>query len=523
MAKTERFNIGFLVLDQQHEEIFLSVTPGFEHGPGIQRDGLTSPRMSDPHSVPRIGHQFKRAPDRTLPSTVDPYVQRAGTWTLYHHLKQFVARRGSEWTVVGVQSNGDLTMNPWHVAYLGTSHIANQNGELCALLTENEPQEPIGSRIYRSLVKWSDAAAAARKMRYECLKLRIEEIPRGHALKISDPELANRYDALLSNVEAYDSNTKDLAPLVEFAFSGKPVVEDGVELSLANVIDRFEDIRHIFNLPTLPAKGLFHQQEVKDVNFGEYQLFKNVNERRAALSSPVIIDLDIDGRVGVQWEDASKVLRSKHFKQTKDSPTRRGEFRRYLDQADPDKVEIFFPHNVYPFGVLGVQEPLSPDNGGNLVCLSSGGLSGRVGNTLEGIARIMFDFFGCRDAMVLDEGYDVFFVVNPSKEGGGYKYNNEELMKRILTFTKERVDKDHDESLKKEKERADKDHNESLKTPKPDPTGMKAFPINKALLSEIEVDYNKIGSAEYGDVMLVEPQRSQMRSVLIIAARKTSA
>ena len=104
MAKTERFNIGFLLLDQQHEEIFLSVTPGFEHGPGIQRDGLTSPRMSDPHSVPRIGHHFKRAPDRTLPSTVDPYVQRAGTWTLYHHLKQFVASRGAEWTVVGVQA-----------------------------------------------------------------------------------------------------------------------------------------------------------------------------------------------------------------------------------------------------------------------------------------------------------------------------------------------------------------------------------------------------------------------------------
>jgi hypothetical protein len=121
---------------------------------------------------------------------------------------------------------------------------------------------------------------------------------------------------------------------------------------------------------------------------------------------------------------------------------------------------------VYPFGVLGIQEPQS-DTSGGLVCLSSGGLSGRVGNTLEGTARIMLDFFGCTDAMVLDEGYDVFFISNPAGDGRSYKYSNEVLLRKVLAFTKERLDRDHEDSL-----RAARDYTF--------PNGMKNFPLNKA-------------------------------------------
>jgi hypothetical protein len=283
-------------------------------------------------------------------------------------------------------------------------------------------------------------------------------------------------------------------------------VEDGVELSLANAIDRFEDIRHVFNLPTVPAKGFLRGQQVDRLNFGEYQLFANLNERRAALFSPVLIDLDIDGRVSVDWDEVASTLRRRHFKESSESPTRRGQFRRYRDQADQDKVEIFFPYNVYPFGVVGIQEPHVEERGG-LVCLSSGGLSGRVGNTLEGTARIMFDFFGCTDAMVLDEGYDVFFISNPVNSKGDYVCSNEELLAKVLSFTKERVDRDHDDSVKTARDYVF-------------PGGMKCFPLNIELLKEIDDDFASSGKKEYTDVLLVSPQRSQMRSVLIFAARK---
>lgn len=506
MARTERFNIGFLQLDPG-EEMFLSVTPGFEHGPGIQRDGITSPRMSDPHDVPRIRNLHGLpAGARRFGATTDAYVQRAGTWTLYHHLKAFIESRGSEWTVVGVQSNGDLTMNPWHIAYIGRSHIVTQAGELCGLLTEGDPQEPVSSRIYRCIVKWSPDAAAARQALYDGLDLRVEETVRGRALRIADTAAAAAQEVWMKQLPEYDVRTKNIAPLVEFALSGKPVVEDGVELSLANAIDRFQDVRHVFNLPTVRATGFLKGQEVNRVNFGEFQLFGNLNERRAALSSPVVIDLNIDDRVLVDWAEAAAALRKRNFRESRESPTRRGEFRRYVDEADREKVEIFFPHNVYPFGVLGMQMVAEPQQRAGLVCLSSGGLSGRVGNTLEGIARIMFDFFGCSDAFVLDEGYDVFFVANPRNGNGDFKYANEQLLDKVLSFTKARFDKDHEESLR-------------TSATLPYSAGLREFPLNQKLAKELDTGFAAVGQLDYADVLLVEPQRSQMRSVLIFAAK----
>jgi|SRR5687767_1444335 hypothetical protein len=126
MSKDEKFSIGFLKISDQNEHLFLSITPGFEHGPGIQRDGITEPRMTDPHSVPFVCEAMGFQHTNGLEHTTNPFIQRAGTWTLYHHLKAFIEKRGNEWQIIGVQSNGDLTMNPWHVAYIGDSHIEHQ-------------------------------------------------------------------------------------------------------------------------------------------------------------------------------------------------------------------------------------------------------------------------------------------------------------------------------------------------------------------------------------------------------------
>lgn len=281
--------------------------------------------------------------------------------------------------------------------------------------------------------------------------------------------------------------------------SGKPLVEKREELSLSNAIDKFQDIRHIFNLPTVKSKGAYQGQEVKEINFGEYQLFRNLNERRAALSSAVIIDLNIGDHVQVEWEALKKKLLERHFKEVTDSPTRRGQFRRYHDDITQDKVEIFFPHNVYPFGVLG-------SHNDELICLASGGLSGRVGNTLEGITRIMFDFFGCDDAIVLDEGYDSFQIVNPKINEKNYKYTNDEILEKILTFTKQLADSENEKSIQS---------NQGYKFP----GGMKEWPLNQPLMQEIEEDYQKTGVHNFEDILAVTPHRTQMRSIIIFAQK----
>ena len=112
--------------------------------------------------------------------------------------------------------------------------------------------------------------------------------------------------------------------------------------------------------------------------------------------------------------------------------------------------------------------------------------------------------------MVLDEGYDVFFLSNPSGDAGDYKFSNEELLRKVLAFTKERLDRDHEDSL-----RTARDYKY--------PNGMKNFPLNKALLEELEADFASSSPDDYTDVLLVSPQRSQMRSVLIFATRKVQS
>ncbi len=501
MAHSRRFSIGFLKVTDNKEEVFVSVTPGFEHGPGILRDGITSPSMTDPHTVPFVCHSRGIQTKDRLPRTTDAYVQRAGTWTLYKHLKEFDDKLGKKgWRIVGVQSCGDLTMNPWHTAYIRKSYLWEQE-KLCGLMTENDDREPITSRIYRCVVKWKSDVASKIGSAYDTLDLRFAKVARGcYTVTINDTARGREFHRRLSVFEQYSKKTMDISSLIDFSLSGKPLVEDQVELSLSNAIDRFQDIRHVFNLPEVKSKAANQREDVPKINFGEYQLFKNLNERRAALSSAVIIDLNIGDRVEVTWEDVRARLLDRHFKEVTDSPMRRGQFRRYQDDINQDRVEIFFPHNVYPFGVLGTHEH-------GLTYLASGGLSGRVGNTLEGITRIMYDFFGCDDAMVLDEGLDTFQIVNPEMDSGEYKYTNREILKKVLSFTKKLTDIEHQRSLD-----SSADYYYA--------GGMKKWPLNTPLVEEIEKDFAEGADDDHDEILNVEPQRTQVRSVLILAAKQ---
>lgn len=509
MAQSQHFDIGFLITEGKDEHIFLSVTPGLEHGPGIQRDGITSPRMTDPHSVRAVTDSFglDGGSWRDLPATTNPFVQRAGTWTLYHHLKRFVQTYGNEWRVIAVQSNGDLTMNYWHTAYI--KNYGSENRPMaCSLLTVGDRPEPIGSRVYRSLVKWDKPAATALGHIYETKNLRFDRQPDGRwTIRADDPDDAAAFDSAFREVPEYNRAIHDIGPLIEFTLSGKTIVERGIGMSLSSAIDKFDDVRHIFNLPEVAAYGFFSGHQVNKVNFGEFHLFRNLNERRAALYSPIIIGLDIGGHGRIAEGVAHDTLLRRHYRESEESPTRRGQFRRYTD----NEIEVFFPHNVYPFGVIGLRPSSSADQTASteLVALSSGGLSGRVGNTLEGITQIMYDFFGCTDAMVLDEGYDVFFVRNPMVEGA-YRYSNGELLERVLSFTKERADADARDALKESK-------NYTLGA------SMSGWPLNKQYFDELDNDFARSGQKDFTDIMMVTPNRSQMRSVLIYAVREATS
>jgi len=484
------------------EEMFLSVTENFIHGPGIIRDGITAPRMRDPHTVAAATEGIMH-PDseRELPLTKDPYVQRAGTWTLFQHAKKFVEEHGAEYLLIGVQSCGDLTMNLWHVALIKTK----TGPLLCCLQSEGDKEkEDFHSRYYRCLVKWNRDLCP---YLYEFIDLKFSELRHGYQTAIVDEEYkSNRGDWL--NKRGIDPH--NITNHVEFALSGKPIIQKGHEIGLANVIDRFQDVRHIFNVPTVKTRTLTGSPSTESIQFGEHILFNDLNARRAALYAPIIVELQIpDAGLIADFGDLERVFAAKHYRRVEESPTQRACYRRYSESS----IEIFYPHNVYPFGVLG-------GKAGEVVCLSSGGLSGRVGNTLEGITRMMYDFFGCEDAMVLDEGYDTFQVINPNPkvkedEPDRYKYDNDEMLREITKFVLWRAAQDDEESEAYQELQGDEYKFGSR---------LKNWPLNKRLFDELR-DYARemnvpTSTPDTLDVMVVEPNRSQMRAVMIFAVKK---
>ena len=509
MVENQVFNTGSLTLDTEKEDIFVSVTKDYQKGPGIQRDGITPPRMQEPHTVQDI--MFPRRGGiaiANLDSTTNGYEQRAGTWTLYHHLKEFCDQRGQDWLIIGAQGCGDLTMNPWHLAYLGPNYYINSlQNQLCGMFLPGDPQEPIDHRIYRCLVKWCDDMATHLGRRYEFLDLKFMAGGAQIIIQINDPQVARRYNRHLAALPGYDANLQNIAPFLEFALGGKTIIQQGDVVPLFTAIDRFQDVRHIFCLPyQVPCAGHFRGQVINTINLGEYQLYGDLNARRAALNGPIIVETQLISpgsflRINLADAAVAKELDKQHFKRVGVSPRRAGE---YFPYPGGDTVEIYFPKSIYPFGILGM-------SGQKIICFASSGLSAKIGNTLEGITLIMSDGFGAEEAMVLDEGCDVFQMINPKKKDDhAFTYTNEELLDRVLAFT-------HDQMLL--------DTAASVNNPVNGLAlggNMRQWPLNQDLFNQVQNDYNARGLAglDYTDIFPVRLRRSQIRSILIVAVRK---
>ncbi|MDJ0731123.1 MAG: hypothetical protein QNJ33_14140 [Crocosphaera sp.] len=548
MATSKVFNTGYFSISTDKEHLFLSVTPSCKHGPGIQRDGVTLPRMKDPHSIPSvlnegIGH-LHLPYGHQLEDTTNAFEQRVGTWTIYHHLKEFIDTKGEEWTIIGVQGCGDLTMNPWHIAFLGSnSYQHNLQNTLCAMLIDDEYKEPIEKRVYRCLVKWKEQASKSIGHQYEFLNLKFIDLHPSIAVEIDDPDIANQRKIQLSKggyqfcalaflrnakklglsllwvmlfqkSDASNGSAYSIASYIEFAVAGKTIIEKGYQLPLVAAIDKFQDVRHIFSLPNeIKCHGTFQGKTVEEINLGEYQLYRDLNARRAALNSPIIIDInwnEAGGYIKLDEEELMVDLQKNNFKLVSQSPRGVAEYCFHTDNT----MEIYFPKNVYPFGLLGMKE-------NKIFCLSSSGLSGRIGNTLEGITRIMIDQFSCEEAMVLDEGLDVFQIVNQSGENQdkpSFKYTNQDILNNVLKFTYEQMQKDNEQNKKEQKKQV----NANLLGEE-----MINWTLNQQLWQDVEDAWNNLTpevkeTLDDSDIFSVKLRRSQIRSVLIFAVKKAT-
>ncbi len=216
-----------------------------------------------------------------------------------------------------------------------------------------DPQEPMDHRIYRCLVKWCDAMATHLGHRYEFLDLRFMA-GGANIIQINDPQVARRYNRHLAGLPGYDANLQNIAPFLEFALGGKTIIQQGDVVPLFTAIDRFQDVRHIFCLPyQVPCAGNFMGQVINTINLGEYQLYGDLNARRAALNGPIIVETQLispGGFLNINLANpaVARELDEQQFKRVDFSPRRAGE---YFPYPGGDTVEIYFPKSIYPFGI----------------------------------------------------------------------------------------------------------------------------------------------------------------------------
>ncbi len=593
MNKAEHFSTGYSEFElggTNDVQMFVSITPELTLGPSIRRDGITNPTMFHPDDVSEGNMPYR--------DTSDEFEQRARSWTIFNHLKNFCRKMGKEWRILGAQGFGDLSMNPWVLAVLKNSSLCGGRCEFSrlGLPIQQEYQEPVYEmdKIYTSLVK------------YKTGEYKFEDV--SFALRQNTPD-----EPYISRIST-DGEMTRIENEIEFLVSGKPLLRGNQTVPLYSVIERYSDIRHIFATPRYDYRiplSLFHWNKVCQEDFGSFKqyfsrkynlawiekrkikitqkeitvlekpnhnmsitmsedektaelkidnqsmdvfevsdglvlkrLFRTLplnvngrptfwiyfgerdlfdgdkvaalNRRRQALNTPLKIAfsnysfpgqplpnspdwVDLEMSIIKQWEDDNSL-------EVSYPPNKPGQFRlirqstnvssghdnRFNGKSQIAHIEVFFRRNVYPFTAIGIKRKKDKSESTKLVMLASAGKQFLMGDTIETMAQKMEIYGACSDAMIMDEGNDVFQLVNKD----GIRSNE-----FILDVTAAKVTTMIDRYPKISKIRG-----------------------NQEMLEELKQHYDKIEvphvMSSNTNLFSVEPQRPQLRAVLIVAEKK---
>ncbi len=157
-----------------------------------------------------------------------------------HLGKKRLNRISSAYNLV-IQGAGDLSMNEWNLAFYHEPMRGSQ-----VVIPENEP---FGSRKYNCLVVWSDNHLQEVRRAVSHIAAKSLGISLGDDVSITQLQFA-KGNPQVRLPEDYPSNTS-LPEAVKFAVYGKLILREGEVIEPDEVIDEFQDLRHVFQLPNL--------------------------------------------------------------------------------------------------------------------------------------------------------------------------------------------------------------------------------------------------------------------------------
>jgi hypothetical protein len=493
-----KFSIGYFEfpIEPGKSEMFLSVTPDLYRGPAIIRDGIKPPSMLHPDYF----QDMDKDPSRFRELTSDENEQRSRCWTLYHHLQRFHERTSGEWNIIGAQGFGDLTMNKYHLAIIKDPRMIDQS------FYEGRSSEPstMFCRLDLRIKEMGDFNEEWDNQKYMALIIN------------------NSGDIFFRNVILQENPKESEEPIIHYEgeegeqndkinllMIGKPIVENNNVMHLEQVIDKFQDIRHIFACVRNPLPKVNANEPDKYIVFGEFDLYQDINRRRQALSTPV----QIEANLNVPWITIIKSLKDEGYIEIDSIPKIPGQFKVIKQNITKTKaIDIFFKRNFYPFSAIGLKNKINgKDEKDTIVCLAAMGQQFRIGETVDSVAQKMAQYGNCSHAMIMDEGFDVFQLFNMKEINKGeyvQKYSNETLLNIVAQTMMSRLIED---DLKQETESFP-------------PMSIRKIEGDRLLIEDIERAVEglegKILKKKAEKVFNLMPQRMQIRSMLIFAQRK---
>jgi len=395
-SNQNEFVTSVLQYPTEEVEVFLNVDRRHFDGPIIVRDGRSAPRM-------QVADWYRRHPSawRTVPGAVKQryrtlarFLQHLDSlggfttdpeeWPRGLSVKEHERDLQARWPglrILAMQGAGDLTMN--------LNNIAILDGEFVAPPEERD-----------RAAKWQEEHSN-RLPTYSCLVKTHRGMSR---LSIRDVvvDFGRNHATCLNSGGSPSGLTFDD---IEFALYGQQLIKSGRVVPLDDIVDEFTDRRHIFSLVELEGK-FFGRDEQEKYYFGEAELVDHPQMCRDALTSPVEFDTQYrpEGEEHPLGADVAQIidrLLLAGYEEVVEQPARLGEFVR--PGPGRTKFRIFLKEAYYPLTMVGLDAKRE-----TLFLMAISGQSGRFALTVGNAARLFRDRFRVTDALLIDEGADVF-------------------------------------------------------------------------------------------------------------------